>query len=178
MVLLVTTPTVIAALERLSSSTRDDLQLPTTPAVGEPISHDQVISLARYFTSGDGSTGRPEIDADDGEQRLLAAPASSYTLNTLLRGTEVYIPPASPKPEPVQFFPCSIYRSHSLFSNFENIRVPNMSLSKRASKRRRKNRPTNDSCLPQQRHTAPHPSLLLRPLREVVPAAFFSTPPR
>jgi hypothetical protein len=106
MVLLVTTPTIIAALEELSSSTRDDLQLPTTPAVGEPISHDQVISLARYFRCGDGSTTQSiaassEIDSDDYEER--AATTASYTLNTLLRGTEVYIRPAPPKPEPVQY---------------------------------------------------------------------------
>jgi hypothetical protein len=102
MVLLVTTPTILAALEELSASSRDELQLPQNPEVGEPISHDQVISLARYFTSGDGSNTyssvSPQFKAEDREE---ARAAPSYTLNTLLRGTEVYVPPPPPKPEPV-----------------------------------------------------------------------------
>ncbi|RAO65371.1 uncharacterized protein BHQ10_001383 [Talaromyces amestolkiae] len=75
MVLLTTTPLIAKALNELSASTRLDLNLPEhIPPTGAPISHDQLISLGR--------------------QR------NGYTLNNLLKGTKVYIPPPPPKPEP------------------------------------------------------------------------------
>ncbi|KAL1975517.1 hypothetical protein VTN31DRAFT_3909 [Thermomyces dupontii] len=83
MVLLKSTPTILAALERIPSSTREDLGLPTV-SVGAPISHDDLIALARYY--------RNTAEAD-GER-------NPYTLDTLLRGTSVYVPPPPPKPEP------------------------------------------------------------------------------
>ncbi|KAH8692989.1 endoplasmic reticulum-based factor for assembly of V-ATPase-domain-containing protein, partial [Talaromyces proteolyticus] len=84
MVLLVTTPTIVAALQDLSPSARDELQLPQPPPeIGSPISHENVLALARALSSHTEPTTSP-----------------SYTLNTLLRGTEVYIPPAPAKPEP------------------------------------------------------------------------------
>ena len=82
--LLKSTPTILAALERIPSSTREDLGLPTV-SVGAPISHDDLIALARYY--------RNTAEAD-GER-------NPYTLDTLLRGTSVYVPPPPPKPEPV-----------------------------------------------------------------------------
>ncbi|KAE8549670.1 hypothetical protein EYB25_008193 [Talaromyces marneffei] len=79
MVLLTTTPLIAKALQELSPSTRDDLELPDPiPATGAPISHEQLISLSKVFTRQ----------------------SNGYTLNALLRGTKVYIPPPPPKPEP------------------------------------------------------------------------------
>lgn len=122
MVLLVTTPTILSALETLSPSSRDELHLPHSPALGSPISHAQVIALARYFTSGRGNTvhnrgnentegaglsGEEKNEGQDGvsSDHSSTAPTSVtplYTLNSLLRGTSVYIPPPPPKPEPVR----------------------------------------------------------------------------
>ncbi|KAL1986400.1 hypothetical protein VTN96DRAFT_6479 [Rasamsonia emersonii] len=126
MVLLVTTPTILSALETLSPSSRDELQLPHSPAVGSPISHAQVIALARYFTSkvrkeGEDHSDRPAGDdnkrgdentvadkrngehdgvSSDHSSEAAADSAPLYTLDSLLRGTRVYVPPPPPKPEP------------------------------------------------------------------------------
>jgi hypothetical protein len=118
MVLLVTTPTIVSALEIVSPASRDELQLPHSPAVGSPISHDQVIVLARYFTSSSGKSTQkeaenrnkePEVPDPSEEKRdeecddnAATEPPPLYTLNSLLRGTTVYIPPPPPKPEPVR----------------------------------------------------------------------------
>lgn len=51
------------------------------PEVGKPISHGQVVDLWK---------------------QLQAAGHSTYTLEQLLRGANVYIPPPPPKPEPVR----------------------------------------------------------------------------
>lgn len=67
-------------------STREDLGLPVASvSVGAPISHDDLIALARYHRNAAET---------DGER-------NPYTLDTLLRGTSVYVPPPPPKPEPV-----------------------------------------------------------------------------
>ncbi|EXJ94584.1 hypothetical protein A1O1_02980 [Capronia coronata CBS 617.96] len=77
MVLLVTTPRILDAISSLSSSDRSSLPpLPTTP--GAPIEHSAVIALSR----------------------LTISQARRYTLNTLLLGTHVYVPPPAPKPQP------------------------------------------------------------------------------
>ncbi|KAL2014135.1 hypothetical protein VTN00DRAFT_1660 [Thermoascus crustaceus] len=160
MVLLVTTPTILSALETLPPSRREALSLPTEPAVGAPISHEQLIQLGRYFR--ERRTGRKtqaakeeteevcekkvkdsekekekssrsesdeedrdehehehdnkdenenEKDTQDGnrmnknenkdeDEDIDPTTASKYTLNTLLRGTKVYVPPPPPKPQP------------------------------------------------------------------------------
>ncbi|PCH03611.1 ATPase, vacuolar ER assembly factor, Vma12 [Penicillium occitanis (nom. inval.)] len=83
MVLLTTTPLIAKALNELSPSTRLDLKLPETiPSTGAPISHDHLISLCKAVT----------------KQK------NEYTLNLLLKGTKVYIPPPPPKPEPTPEF--------------------------------------------------------------------------
>jgi hypothetical protein len=86
MVLLTTTPFIAKALEELSPSTRHDLKLPEPiPSTGAPISHEQLISLSKAFTRR----------------------KNGYTLNDLLKGARVYIPPPPPKPEPVTPLPFS-----------------------------------------------------------------------
>ncbi|KAL4990995.1 endoplasmic reticulum-based factor for assembly of V-ATPase-domain-containing protein [Aspergillus falconensis] len=92
MVRLITTPAILSALEAIPPSTREDLNLPVPESLapGDPISHDQIIRISRYFKNtrsfqnfdGDGRTG---VDR---------------SLNALLPGTKLYIPPPPPKPEP------------------------------------------------------------------------------
>lgn len=54
------------------------------PAVGNPISHGQIVDLWRRLNKGH---------------------QSSHGLEQLLRGSRVYCPPSPPKPEPVRI-PC------------------------------------------------------------------------
>lgn len=93
MVLLVTTTHIISALEAVPSSSRKELDLPDSLSIDSPISHEQVIRLSRYFRNAGNSTS--------------SAPTPDRSLNSLLRGTKVYVPPPK-KPEPVRsplFFP-------------------------------------------------------------------------
>ena len=55
--------------------------------VGDPISHDQVIALSKRSRKHEDSSKR-----SDGPH---------YGLATLLKGSQVYIEPPEPKPEPV-----------------------------------------------------------------------------
>ncbi|KAL6237690.1 endoplasmic reticulum-based factor for assembly of V-ATPase-domain-containing protein [Aspergillus navahoensis] len=92
MVRLITTTPILAALEAIPPSAREDLNLPAPESLapGSPISHDQIIRISRYFKetrssrsfAGDGGTG---VDR---------------SLDALVRGTKLYIPPPPPKPEP------------------------------------------------------------------------------
>jgi TMEM199 family protein len=52
----------------------------SSPAIGKPISHGQVMDISR---------------------QLKSRGHSSYHLDILLRGSRVYAPPLPPKPEPV-----------------------------------------------------------------------------
>lgn len=93
MVLLTMTPFIIGALSRCkevgievhqqpqaSSEAEPSLQ---EPAIGKPISHGQIIQLWKLLKDHD---------------------AQSYTLENLLWGARVYVPPAPAKPEPVRRF--------------------------------------------------------------------------
>ena len=73
MVLLTTTPTILAAISSLPADSLPSQSLPTS--TDTPISHSTLISLSRCL--------RP-----------------SYALNSLLRGTKPYTAPLQPKPEP------------------------------------------------------------------------------
>jgi hypothetical protein len=88
MVLLTMSAGVVAALNEqpLSTTGANDMEteLPSLaePAVGNPIAHSQIIDLwKRCGTSEDSKT--------------------DYSLEKLLQGSQVYIPPPPPKPEPV-----------------------------------------------------------------------------
>ncbi|CAK39505.1 hypothetical protein CBS115989_10374 [Aspergillus niger] len=87
MVLLTTTPPILAAIEALPPTSRHDFSLPDTLNLEDPISHDQLIRIARYFRQTDTSNSTSSIE-------------ETKTLNSLLRGTKVYIPPPPKKPEP------------------------------------------------------------------------------
>ncbi|RAL00677.1 TMEM199/VMA12 family protein [Aspergillus ibericus CBS 121593] len=86
MVLLITTPPILAAVEALPTSSRTDLALPDVLNLNDPISHAQLIQIARYFRA---QTSNPDIAA-----------SRERSLDALLRGTKVYIPPPPKKPEP------------------------------------------------------------------------------
>lgn len=90
MVLLTMTPSIVEGLQTLlgSAARLQEQSLPSREgepsldgaAVGNPISHSQIIHL---WTA------------------LRDAGQKEYTLETLLRGSKVYVPPPPPKPEPV-----------------------------------------------------------------------------
>ena len=108
MVLLTITPTILATLESLSPSLRDELSLPS-PEVNAPISHTQLIALSRHFTSESPSNylafadrlfkseDSKEPNSESSGQRQ-AKNSVRYSLNALLRGVRLYIPPPPPKP--------------------------------------------------------------------------------
>ncbi|OGM44667.1 hypothetical protein ABOM_007470 [Aspergillus bombycis] len=82
MVQLITTTRILSALEAIPTSDRKDLNLPDNPSLDSPITHDQLIRLSRYFRTENGISN------------------SARSLNSLLHGTKVYVPPPPPKPEP------------------------------------------------------------------------------
>ncbi|KLJ12334.1 hypothetical protein EMPG_12600 [Blastomyces silverae] len=94
MVLLRITPAIAAGLDSLPSSTRDELSLPTPPA-SAAISHIQLIALSRHLISNTPSADKSKHLPNGSTKRC-----ESFTLNSLLKGTRVYVPPPPPKPEP------------------------------------------------------------------------------
>ncbi len=104
MVLLTMTGAIVKALEELGDlsdpvesggdEVRNAVQgragepLLSEPAIGNPISHSQVIDIYRH---------------------LKKMGYSSYHLDILLRGSRVYIPPPPPKPEPVSLTQKAVY---------------------------------------------------------------------
>ncbi|KAL2134347.1 hypothetical protein VTI74DRAFT_402 [Chaetomium olivicolor] len=86
MVLLTMTPSIVEGLQKLDDAAQKPRVLQVgdepslaDPAVGKPISHSQVVHLWRSLGNG----GR-----------------AGYTLEMLLKGSKVYVPPPPPKPEP------------------------------------------------------------------------------
>ncbi|KAL4739777.1 endoplasmic reticulum-based factor for assembly of V-ATPase-domain-containing protein [Aspergillus similis] len=92
MVNLTTTSPILSALEAIPPSAREDLNLPVPEslALGKPISHDQIIRISRYLKETQSS------DNPDGG----GGTSVDRSLDALLRGTKLYIPPPPPKPEP------------------------------------------------------------------------------
>lgn len=101
MVLLAITPDVLSALESLSSSSRNKLSLPPAPTLGAPISHSQIITLSRHLTKTDRGLNPSGSQIATGENDTTRSKKCS--LDSLLRGTNIYVPPPPPKPEPVCF---------------------------------------------------------------------------
>ncbi|PYH83953.1 hypothetical protein BO82DRAFT_390426 [Aspergillus uvarum CBS 121591] len=99
MVNLTTTETILAAYEAVPASARQTLALPSALQLADPISHAQVIELARYFRA---NLPPQENDSSSTTSHPESNPRSKRSLNTLLRGTKVYIPPPPPKPEPTK----------------------------------------------------------------------------
>jgi hypothetical protein len=88
MVLLLTTDRIFAAFEAIPASCREELDLPTTLEVQGPITHEQLIRLAKHLQSD------KEYKAQSSQDPTI--------LSSLLRGTKVYVPPPPKKPEPVR----------------------------------------------------------------------------
>ena len=99
MLLLTMTPAIVVAIQYLHQVKGSTVPLEDEPQenepdledprVGNPISHGQIIDLSkrlRHTSSGlhDDASATP-----------------SFHLADLLRGSQVYIPPRKPKPEPV-----------------------------------------------------------------------------
>ncbi|KAK2763707.1 hypothetical protein FQN54_009323 [Arachnomyces sp. PD_36] len=107
MVLLTITPNILNTLETLSPSSRKELSLPSDVAPGAPISHTQLIALSRHFSKQHGELHtRCDQDTpggtDDGSMTSDngAATSNECSLDSLLRGTNIYKPPPPAKPEP------------------------------------------------------------------------------
>lgn len=97
MVLLTMTPSIVEGLRKLQQpqapteelETEEEVTSPAKdskepsledPEVGKPISHGQIVDLWK---------------------KLKETEDSAYSLEQLLRGAHVYVPPPPPKPEPV-----------------------------------------------------------------------------
>ncbi|ORY01343.1 endoplasmic reticulum-based factor for assembly of V-ATPase-domain-containing protein [Clohesyomyces aquaticus] len=99
MVLLAATPAMVRAVDKARGLARDEfakLQLPSEPSLtelraGDPISHGQLIDVSKTLKQHAASL------ESEGEG---AAVPGSYRLDSLLRGSRVYIPPPPPKKEP------------------------------------------------------------------------------
>ncbi|KAJ5493042.1 hypothetical protein N7539_001788 [Penicillium diatomitis] len=89
MVLLTTTPRIIAALEAIPAAQCSEIDLPTSAQAGDSITHDQLLRLAKYLQN----------DTPYQATHLSAQPHTTV-LNDLLRGTRVYVAPPPKKPEP------------------------------------------------------------------------------
>lgn len=101
MVLLTMTAGIVEAIERgmmlddkdWNSDQHDECPSLEAPAVGKPIAHVQVIAISRCSKKQPGKKVTHESEAERS--------ASLCHLDTLLRGSKVYVEPPKPKPEPV-----------------------------------------------------------------------------
>lgn len=98
MVLLTITPTIAAALEQckeISAEKYSGLSQAGEPSLdshelGKPIAHSQILELWKFLRDHKQST-KPDGTVKDQYARL----------DYLLRGSNIYVPPPKPKPEPV-----------------------------------------------------------------------------
>ena len=95
MVLLTMTTAIVAAVKEYNEKSKirpDNIKVAESspslsdPAIGKPISHEQVLDIAKYL-----KTNKEE-----------ATSSISYHLGDLLRGSKVYTPPPKPKIEQVR----------------------------------------------------------------------------
>ncbi|KAF2267386.1 hypothetical protein CC78DRAFT_76312 [Lojkania enalia] len=99
MVLLTMTPAIVRAIAKAREVSEEELsklQLPAEPSLaepntGNPISHSQLIDISKLLKKHVDETGA--ADAENGP--LL------YTLDSLLKGSDIYITPPPPKKEPL-----------------------------------------------------------------------------
>ena len=100
MVRLTMTPALVVAIEEAQRSKLDlkgtsETSEPSldNPAVGNPISHGQIIALSKLLSHNQHSV---ESDSSSASQ-----PLPSSHLDDLLRGARIYNEPPKPKAEPV-----------------------------------------------------------------------------
>lgn len=141
MVLLTITPAASTAIERYSELvSRDDAstQLPDEPslvdaAVGDAISHAQLIEIARYLKE------HHERISNQSSEAHADLPESPFRLDTLLKGAKFYVPPPKPKPETVRISSLAITRTNT---NVCNARPQDTKPSWPASEKKKSNEPT------------------------------------
>ncbi|KAF3387721.1 hypothetical protein F1880_000411 [Penicillium rolfsii] len=91
MVLLTATDRIVGALEAVPVAQRSELNLPAKLHLHEPITHEQLLRLAKHLQND----AAYQSSTTTGNR-----PSRTTVLNTLLRGTNVYVPPPPKKPEP------------------------------------------------------------------------------
>ena len=107
MVNLTITPPLLSAIEAIPLTRRKDLNLdlPDTESLSleKPISHEQIIQISRYFRE----TQKHPYDSQNatGDENKNETAKIDRSLDALLRGTKLYIPPPPPRPEPVRMHP-------------------------------------------------------------------------
>lgn len=102
MVLLTMTTAIVEALELLTTLEDKDWDLDLhedspplqAPAVGKPITHIQVIAVSKGL--------KKHLSDSIAQDQEVSKPASLCHLDSLLRGSNVYIEPPKPQPEPVR----------------------------------------------------------------------------
>lgn len=107
MVRLTMTKAMVVALQLYKSESKEclidrvaDEPSLDEPAVGNPISHGQVIQLSNYFRHRSKSQESTSTGSRDD--------AIAFDLDNLLRGSKVYVEPPKPKPEPVRSPPADL----------------------------------------------------------------------
>ena len=95
MVRLTITPVILQALKRVEQhallSEVDDDPKVDEPAVGNPISHAQILAISKSLK---------QVNEESRKEGAEGTP--SYRLDDLLRGSQIYIEPPKPKIEPVE----------------------------------------------------------------------------
>lgn len=113
MVLLTMTAAIVEAIERgmmlddkdWNSDQHDECPSLEAPAVGKPIAHVQVVAISRCSSKQPGQKVTHESEAERS--------ASLCHLDTLLRGSKVYVEPPKPKPEPVSCEYCILLHNNA-----------------------------------------------------------------
>ncbi len=99
MVRLTMTPAIVAAVRQYRATIpgEDVDQEPSLkdPQVGNAISHAQLIDIAKHLR--EYARGERGIQSND----EISQGSVSYHLSDLLRGSQIYIIPPKPRPEPV-----------------------------------------------------------------------------
>ncbi|KAJ5439431.1 uncharacterized protein N7458_010429 [Penicillium daleae] len=149
MVLLVATDRIIAALGAVPISQRSELDLPSALQSHDPITHEQLLRLAKHLQNN------IQYQATTTDEHN-----HSTILNTLLHGTKVYIPPPPKKPEPSPEYLASKARLLAEAERAAYQRLLNPTYP--PPRPRRSPRP-----LPRRNRRHPHPQLSLQhlPLR-------------
>ncbi|KAK4690325.1 TMEM199 family protein, partial [Lecanoromycetidae sp. Uapishka_2] len=156
MVRLTMNKAVVQALKHLqhldqSLDTIENASQPSlnNPAVGLPISHDQIIAISKKLKQAPGASHRDEF-----------GDAISFHLDDLLRGSRVYVEPPKPKAEPVAAFSAELWKlaNHAQSSEYKVL----MARLRREEEAQAYERMLNPSQPPQtfsQRFPATEPNL-------------------
>lgn len=158
MVQLITTTRILSALEAIPTSDRKDLNLPSNPSLDSPITHDQLIRLSRYFRS----------------ENATSNPNDARTLNSLLHGTKVYVPPPPPKPKPVRLHLLqTIHTIPQATTTTTNIDITYLTNNNTEPRVPRPKSPSPSRL--RNRHLQPNDDLIQHPKRPITDLQFLDT---